>query len=208
MEVRPLDLGRGVRFDPPFVLAPMEGVTHRVFRDLLLDAGGPGAAWTEFLRVSQVPLRAAAIRRELGPPRADVPVGVQLMGTDPDVVAETAKNAVAAGAPMIDLNFGCPAPVVFNKCAGSAMLDHPDRLHALVAAVAGGGGGVQHGGGGGGRGAARALPGSGGAGRWGTGRCGGLRRVCAGRRRCASPGRAARVAERAPARRAPPGSGA
>lgn len=136
VEVRPLDLGRGVRFDPPFVLAPMEGVTHRVFRDLLLDAGGPGAAWTEFLRVSQVPLRAAAIRRELGPPRADVPVGVQLMGTDPDVVAETAKNAVAAGAPMIDLNFGCPAPVVFNKCAGSAMLDHPDRLHALVAAVA------------------------------------------------------------------------
>ncbi|MCO5166508.1 MAG: tRNA-dihydrouridine synthase family protein [Planctomycetes bacterium] len=135
MDVRPIDLGRGVRFDPPFVLAPMEGVTHRVFRDLLLDAGGPGAAWTEFLRVSQVPLRTAAIRRELGPPRADVPVGVQLMGTDPGVVAETARNAVTAGAPMIDLNFGCPAPVVFNKCAGSAMLDHPERLRALVAAV-------------------------------------------------------------------------
>jgi tRNA-dihydrouridine synthase C len=137
--VRPLDLGqpgRGhVRFDPPFVLAPMEGVTHRVFRDLLLDAGGPGAAWTEFLRVSQVPLKAAAIARELGPPRADVPVGVQLMGTDPGPVAETARNAVLAGAPMIDLNFGCPAPVVFNKCAGSAMLEHPERLGALVRAV-------------------------------------------------------------------------
>lgn len=134
--MRPIDLGRGVRFDPPFVLAPMEGVTHRVFRDLVLDAGGPGAAWTEFLRVSQVPLRPAAIARELGPPRADVPVGVQLMGTDPDVLAETARNAVRAGAPMIDLNFGCPAPVVFNKRAGSAMLDHPERLQALVAAVA------------------------------------------------------------------------
>lgn len=80
---RPVDLGRGVRFDPPFVLAPMEGVTHRVFRDLLLDLGGPGAAWTEFLRVSQAPLRPAAIRKELGPPRRDVPVGVQLMGTEP-----------------------------------------------------------------------------------------------------------------------------
>lgn len=134
--VRPIDLGRGVRFDPPFVLAPMEGVTHRVFRDLVLDQGGPGAAWTEFLRVSQVPLRPAAIARELGPPRGDVPVGVQLMGTDPEVVAETARNAVRAGAPMVDLNFGCPAPTVFNKCAGSAMLDHPERLRALVAAAA------------------------------------------------------------------------
>lgn len=134
-----LDVGRPgqsvVRFDPPFVLAPMEGVTHRVFRDLLLDAGGPGAAWTEFLRVSQVPLKPAAIARELGPPRADVPVGVQLMGTEPGPVAETARNAVLAGAPMVDLNFGCPAPVVFNKCAGSAMLEHPERLGALVAAV-------------------------------------------------------------------------
>lgn len=134
--VRPVDLGRGVRFDPPFVLAPMEGVTHRVFRDVVLDLGGPGAAWTEFLRVSQVPLKPAAIARELGPLRHDVPVGVQLMGTDPDVVAETARNAVEAGAPMVDLNFGCPAPTVFNKCAGSAMLDFPDRLHALVLAVA------------------------------------------------------------------------
>jgi tRNA-dihydrouridine synthase C len=133
---RALDLGGGVRFDPPFVLAPMEGVTHRVFRDLMLDIGGPGAAWTEFLRVSQTPLRRAAIARELGPPRADVPVGVQLMGTEPELVAESAANAVAAGAPMVDLNFGCPAPVVFNKCAGSALLDHPQRLEAIVRAAA------------------------------------------------------------------------
>jgi tRNA-dihydrouridine synthase C len=148
---RALDLGRGdpggrgVRFDLPVVLAPMEGVTHRVFRDLILDLGrapgderpgGPGAAWTEFLRVSQVALRPAAVRRELGPPRADVPVGVQLMGTDPGLVAESARAAAEAGAPMVDLNFGCPAPVVFNKCAGSALLDHPERIEALVGAAA------------------------------------------------------------------------
>lgn len=131
---RPLSLGRGVTFDPPVVLAPMEGVTHPLFRTLMLDLGGPGAAWTEFLRVSQVALRPSQVRRELGEPRSDVPVGVQLMGTDPEVVAQTARNAALAGAPMVDLNFGCPAPVVFNKCAGSALLDHPDRLRALVSA--------------------------------------------------------------------------
>lgn len=132
----PLDLPGGVRFEPPFVLAPMEGVTHRVFRDLILDLGGPGAAWTEFLRVSQQPVPARRIRRELGPPRQDVPVGVQLMGTEPGPLAATAREAVAAGAPMVDLNFGCPAPRVFNKCAGSALLDDPARIAALVGAVA------------------------------------------------------------------------
>lgn len=134
----PLTLGAGasaVRFDPPFVLAPMEGVTHRVFRDLILDLGGPGAAWTEFLRVSQVPLRSRAIARELGPPRPDVPVGVQLMGTEPELVGASAAAAVEAGAPMVDLNFGCPAPTVFRKCAGSALLDHPDRVEAMVRAA-------------------------------------------------------------------------
>ena len=137
---RPLSLGRGVTFAPPVVLAPMEGVTHRVFRDLICDlagpGGAPGAAWTEFLRVSKVALPVKAIRAELGPPRADVPVGVQLMGTDPGRVAESAVHAVAAGAPMVDLNFGCPAPVVFDKCAGSALLDAPERIEALVGAAA------------------------------------------------------------------------
>lgn len=131
----------GVTWDPPFLLAPMEGVTHRVFRDLILDldpAHAPGAAWTEFLRVSQHALRARAIARELGPPRADVPVGVQLMGIEPALVEASAAAAIEAGAPMVDLNFGCPAPRVFNKCAGSALLDFPDRIEALVrAAVAG-----------------------------------------------------------------------
>ncbi|MCA8923004.1 MAG: tRNA-dihydrouridine synthase family protein [Planctomycetes bacterium] len=129
-----LDLGGGVVFDPPFVLAPMEGVTHRVFRDLILDLGGAGGAWTEFLRVSQQALKPKHVRRDLGPPRPDVPVGVQLMGTQPELVALSAQAAVRAGAPTIDLNFGCPAPRVFNKCAGSGMLREPARVEAMIAA--------------------------------------------------------------------------
>jgi nifR3 family TIM-barrel protein len=128
--------GREVRFATPFVLAPMEGVTHRAFRDVVMDLGGVGAAWTEFIRVSAHPLKPKVIARELGPPREDAPVGAQLMATDEARLAETARNAVVAGAPMIDLNFGCPAPVVFDKCAGSALLDHPSRVEALVRAAA------------------------------------------------------------------------
>ncbi|HYC78544.1 MAG TPA: tRNA-dihydrouridine synthase family protein [Planctomycetota bacterium] len=136
--MRPLVLrGGAVRFDPPFVLAPMEGVTHRAFRDAIMDLGGVGAAWTEFVRVSSHALKPKALARELGAPRADAPVGVQLMAVDPALLAETARNAEIAGAPMIDLNFGCPAPVVFNKCAGSALLRDPERVGALVAAAVG-----------------------------------------------------------------------
>jgi tRNA-dihydrouridine synthase C len=110
-------------------------VTHPAFRSLILDIGGPGAAWTEFLRVAHHPLSPRVIRREMGEIRHDVPVGVQLMGTQPELVAESAQNAEAVGAPMVDLNFGCPAPKVFKKCAGAALLDHPDRVSALIRAT-------------------------------------------------------------------------
>ena len=131
----PVLKGGKVRFRSPFVLAPMEGVTHRAFRDVMLEMGGIGAAWTEFLRISVHPLKPKTILRELGPPRPEAPVGVQLMATDADRLAETTRNAVLAGAPMVDLNFGCPAPVVFKKCAGSALLAFPERVGQLVAAA-------------------------------------------------------------------------
>jgi tRNA-dihydrouridine synthase C len=131
----PILAGGAVRFRSPFVLAPMEGVTHRAFRDVMLDLGGVGAAWTEFLRISAHPLKPKVIARELGPPHAAAPTGVQLMATEPERLAETTRNAVVAGAPMVDLNFGCPAPVVFNKCAGSALLAFPERVGDLAAAA-------------------------------------------------------------------------
>ena len=123
-------------FTTPWVLAPMEGVTHRVFRNLIIGIGGVGAAWTEFLRVSQTPLPEKTIRRELGPQPDRCPVAVQLMGNQPDLLAATAVNAVRAGAPSVDINFGCPAPTVFRNCAGSALLRDPCGVGRLVEAVA------------------------------------------------------------------------
>ena len=133
-----VDLGQGVRLDPPLYLAPMEGVTDRTFRGLVLEQNGAdavGAACTEFQRVSQVPLREEVLRHELGPQVDGIPVGIQLMGNQPEVVAESARHAAAAGAAFVDLNFGCPAPRVFQHCAGSALLDDPPLLEAMVRAT-------------------------------------------------------------------------
>lgn len=117
----------------------MEGVTDLSFRGLVLDHNpdAVGAACTQFLRVTQVPMPAERMQRELGPPHpSGVPIGVQLMGNLPDILAESAVRAAAIGAPFVDLNFGCPAPKVFQHRAGSALLAEPVLLEQIVRAVA------------------------------------------------------------------------
>lgn len=132
-----IDLGGGLRFDPPLLLAPMEGVTDRCFRALVLDSnpGAVGATCTEFLRVTAPPLPVWKLAEALGPPHPRVPAGLQLMGNRPDMLAATAARAGTAGAAFVDLNFGCPAPRVYQHCAGSALLDDPPALERLLRAV-------------------------------------------------------------------------
>jgi tRNA-dihydrouridine synthase C len=126
---------------PALVLAPMEGVTDAPMRALLSELGGFRFCVTEFLRVSQsvpgvrvfrahVPELAAGCRTPAG-----LPVQVQLLGGDPERLAQAALIAVEAGAGAVDLNFGCPAPTVNRHDGGAALLKHPDRIRAIVAAV-------------------------------------------------------------------------
>jgi len=128
---------RSVRFPNRMLLAPMEGVTDRVFRNLVLDLGGAGGASTEFLRIGNHAVRRRIIEAELGPVRSDTPVAVQLMAADPEHLAETIAHAEAAGAKWIDLNFGCPVKRVFGRGAGSALLADPERLARITAAAVG-----------------------------------------------------------------------
>jgi nifR3 family TIM-barrel protein len=124
-------------FTAPWLLAPMEGVTEPCFRDLVLDHNPPGAlggAYTEFVRVVSGPVPRHVLRDHLGVPRRDRPVGLQLMGSDVAHVAASARAAADEGAPILDLNFGCPAKGALRGCAGSALLREPERLEAIVRA--------------------------------------------------------------------------
>ena len=125
-------------FTAPWLLAPMEGVTEPCFRDLVLarnPATQLGGAFTEFVRVSQVPAPQHVLQRHLGPQRFEAPVGLQLMGSDLARLAATARNAVACGAPLIDLTFGCLEKGSLRGCAGSALLEEPAALERVVRAV-------------------------------------------------------------------------
>ena len=98
-------------FTAPNLLAPMEGVTDPLFRQLVLDLHSPddlGGTFTEFLRISQQPRTTRTIREHLGTP-GPIPVGLQLMGGRSEALIQTARTAVNTGAILIDLNFGCPA---------------------------------------------------------------------------------------------------
>lgn len=130
-------MSRSLPFTAPNLLAPMEGVTEPCFRDLVLARNPPehlGGAFTEFARVIQIPLPRRTLREHLGPQRFAAPVGLQLMGAEPGQVAVSAARAIEVGAPLVDLNFGCPAKGALKTCAGSALLRNPRRVEELVAA--------------------------------------------------------------------------
>ena len=123
------------------ILAPMEGLADWLLRDVLTQVGGYDAAVSEFVRVSgpKMPLRSfRRVSPELdhgGRTPSGVPVDVQLLGSDPDDLADNAAQLARLSPPGIDLNFGCPVPQVNRHGAGAALLDDPARIGRIVAAV-------------------------------------------------------------------------
>ena len=68
--------------------------------------------------------------------RDEHPLAIQIFGSEPDVMAEAARMVAAAGADIVDINFGCPVRKVTKTGAGATLLEDPDRACAVVAAVA------------------------------------------------------------------------
>ena len=126
-------------------LAPMDGVTDWVYRELMTDlaAGHSGISLcvSEFVRVTdhrvpdRVLFRHCPEIRTGGVTRAGVPVFVQILGGDPGPMAATAARAIELGAPGVDINFGCPAKTVNNHDGGATILKCPGRVEAITAAV-------------------------------------------------------------------------
>lgn len=122
-------------------LAPMEGVVDPVMRDILTRVGGIDYCVTEFIRVSDKLLPRRVYQRlcpELetgGLTAAGVPVVLQLLGSDPELMAVNARRAAEMGAPGIDLNFGCPAKTVNKNRGGAVLLDEPELIFRIVSAV-------------------------------------------------------------------------
>jgi tRNA-dihydrouridine synthase C len=126
---------------PALILAPMDGITDAPMRALQGATGAFSFAVSEFLRVSGDPLPLKVFRRDvpelchgaLTP--TGLPVQVQILGGDPDRMAQSAFVACQAGAQAIDINFGCPAPTVNRHDGGASLLQHPKRIRDIVRAI-------------------------------------------------------------------------
>ena len=118
------------------VLAPMAGVTDRPFRQLC-KALGAGMAVSEMV-TSRAELRDTLKSRRRRDHEGEVePRIVQIAGAEPDMMAEAARENVAEGAQIIDINMGCPAKKVCNKAAGSALLQDEALVQRILEAVVG-----------------------------------------------------------------------
>lgn len=123
------------------ILAPMEGVVDHLMRDMLTRIGGYDLCITEFIRIVDQKLPARVFTRfcpELqngGKTFAGTPVRVQLLGQDPNWLAENAVRAVELGSPGVDLNFGCPAKTVNKSRGGAVLLKETEQLYLIVKAV-------------------------------------------------------------------------
>ena len=113
---------------PFLILAPMEGVTDVVFRQVVARAGRPDLFFTEFTNVSSYASekgRANALERlEIAP--TDSPIIAQIWGKNPEHFAETCEALEGLGFSGVDLNFGCPDKHVNKAGGGAAMIKTPD----------------------------------------------------------------------------------
>lgn len=123
------------------LLAPMEGLADDLLRGVLTAIGGYDWGICEFVRVSANVLPAKTYERICPELRngsktaAGTPMRVQLLGSDPELMAANAARLVTLAPAGIDLNFGCPAPTVNRHRGGAALLGEPELLHEITSAV-------------------------------------------------------------------------
>jgi tRNA-dihydrouridine synthase C len=119
----------------------MEGLADDVLRAVLTSAGGYDWCVTEFVRVTTTLLPHSCYTRfspelKTGSRTASgTPVRIQLLGSDPRLMAENAAHLALLKPAGIDLNFGCPTPLVNRNRSGAALLDDPELLQRIASAV-------------------------------------------------------------------------
>lgn len=113
----------------------MQDVTDWAFWNLVHQYGGADIYFTEFFRVTPDSRLDREILRSITHNPTGRPVIGQLIGNDIPAMVRIAKELQQHPVIAIDLNLGCPAPVVFKKCAGGGLLREPDRVDALIGAL-------------------------------------------------------------------------
>lgn len=113
----------------------MQDVTDAAFWKLIHRYGGADVYWTEYFRVHAVSRPEKWILESIENNTTGKPVVAQMIGNDIPSLVRTAKELEQMHVAAIDLNLGCPAPIVYKKCAGGGLLREPQRIDSILGAM-------------------------------------------------------------------------
>ncbi len=118
--------------EPVLALAPMQDVTDLPFWRLLAGYGGADVYVTEYFRVYPNSTLDRSILKSITENPTGRPVIAQLIGNDIPSLVRIARELQQYPIAGVDLNLGCPAPVVYRKCAGGGLLRQPKEVDAIL----------------------------------------------------------------------------
>src|SRR5437764_8493870 len=124
-----------VRIPTRLVLAPMAGVSVQAFRRQGRRFGA-GLVCSEMVSCAGIQHRNERTLGYLRVGSDEHPLAIQIFGSEPGAMAEAARMVEAAGADIVDINFGCPVKKVTKTGAGASLLDDPDHAARIVSSVA------------------------------------------------------------------------
>ncbi len=134
MLAKPLNFG-SVQLESNLMLAPIAGWCDLAWRITVRSLGGVGLACTDLLSPHGLLCGSEASVDLARTNDLDQPIGMQLYGSDPALLAEAARWCVDHGATVVDINMGCPVDKVCKKDGGSKLMCNPDNAQRIVESV-------------------------------------------------------------------------
>ena len=132
-KLKPLVIG-DITIEHPLALAPMAGVTDLPYR-LLCKEQGAGMMCTEMVSAKGLYYGNRKSEPLMATDPKEIPVAIQIFGSDPDIMGQMAAKVNDGRFQMIDINMGCPVPKIVNNGDGSALMKNPKLAGKVIKAV-------------------------------------------------------------------------
>ena len=123
-----------VTLENPVFLAPMAGITDKVFRRICREHGA-GLVYSEMISAKGLYYNDKKTA-ELMDVSGESPAAIQIFGSEPEIMAEIVPKVMEYKPDIIDINMGCPAPKIVNNGDGSALMKEPELMGRIMRAVA------------------------------------------------------------------------
>lgn len=124
-----------VKLENPFLLAPLAGVTDSSFRRICREMGA-SMVYTEMVSGKGLYYKDKNTDNLLKTYEDEMPVAYQVFGSEPEILAYTARELADRPNAILDINMGCPVPKIVKNGEGSALLKNPDLIYKLIQVTA------------------------------------------------------------------------